>query len=268
VKLGDQTLQDGVIQDGLWCSFGGCHMGGHAEYTAAEAGVTRAEADAFALRSHQKAVAAIAEGRFRDEIVPVPVPGRRSTSVVETDEGPRSDTSLEALAKLRPAFPNDAPEGIAELVVTAGNAPGLNDGAAAVVVASLEYAQAHGLEVDAVIRAYATSGGAPRDLFFAPIQAVERLMQLDGTSIGDYELAEVNEAFAVQAIADMRALGMDEDRVNVNGGAVALGHPIGASGARVLVTLLHAMGQRGAATGLATLCLGGGNAVALSVERV
>jgi acetyl-CoA C-acetyltransferase len=267
VKFGNQTVEDGLIHDGLWCSFGGCHMGGHAEYTAAKAGVTRAEADAFSLRSHQKAVAAIEAGRFKGEIVPVQVPGRKGATIVDTDEGPRADTSLDALAKLRPAFPKDAPGGIEELVVTAGNAPGLNDGAAALVVASLEYAQAHGLEVDAVIRAYAVSAGEPRDLFFAPIQAVERLMRKDGTSIGDYGLFEVNEAFAVQAIADMRALGMDEERVNVNGGAVALGHPIGASGARVLVTLLHAMGQRGAQTGLATLCLGGGNAVALSVEK-
>ena len=267
VKFGDQTAQDGLILDGLWCSFGACHMGGHAEYTAAEAGVTRAEADAFSLRSHQKAVAAIAEGRFRDEIVAVKVPGRKGVTVVDTDEGPRADTSLEALGKLRPAFVGDAPEGISEHVVTAGNAPGLNDGAAAVVVASLEYAQAHGLGVDAVINAYATSAVEPRDLFFAPIEAVEHLMRKEGKSIGDFEVIEVNEAFAVQAIADMRGLGMDESRVNVNGGAVALGHPIGASGARVLVTLLHAMDQRGADTGLATLCLGGGNAVALSVQK-
>ena len=267
VKLGDQTVQDGLILDGLWCSFGACHMGGHAEYTATKAGVTRAEADAFALRSHQKAVEATKEGRFRHEIVPVEVPARSGPKVVSCDEGPRADTSLEALAKLRPAFLRDAPEGVKELVVTAGNAPGLNDGAAAVVVASLEYAQAHGLEIDAVISAYASSATEPRDLFFAPISAVERLMAKEGKSIGDYELFEVNEAFAVQAIADMRALDMDEERVNVNGGAVALGHPIGASGARVLVTLLNAMEDRGASTGLATLCLGGGSAVALSVEK-
>jgi acetyl-CoA C-acetyltransferase len=267
VKFGDQTVQDGLVLDGLWCSFGACHMGGHAEYTAAKAGVTRADADAYSLRSHQKAVAAIEGGRFKDEIVPVEVPGRKGVTVVDTDEGPRADTSLEALGKLRPAFGRDAPEGIEELVVTAGNAPGLNDGASALVVASLEYASAHGLAVDAVISAYATSAVEPRDLFFAPIEAVERLMRKEDKSIGDFEVIEVNEAFAVQAIADQRALGMDEDRVNVNGGAVALGHPIGASGARVLVTLLHAMQQREATTGLATLCLGGGNAVALSVEK-
>jgi acetyl-CoA C-acetyltransferase len=267
VKFGDQTVQDGLILDGLWCSFGTCHMGGHAEYTAAEAGVTRADADAFSLRSHQKAVAAIEEGRFRDEIVPVELSGRNGVKVVDTDEGPRAGTSLEALAKLRPAFVGDAPEGIEEHVVTAGNAPGLNDGAAAVVVASLEYAQAHGLTVDAVVTAYAASATEPRDLFFAPIGAVKCLIAKEGKSIGDYGLVEVNEAFAVQVIADMRALDMDEGRVNVHGGAVALGHPIGASGTRVLVTLLHAMEQRDVETGLATLCLGGGSAVALSVRK-
>jgi acetyl-CoA C-acetyltransferase len=267
VKFGDQTAQDGLILDGLWCSFGDCHMGGHAEYTATKAGVTRAEADAFALRSHERAVAATKGGRFRGEIVPVEVPARSGPKVVSCDEGPRADTSLEALGRLEPAFARDAPPDVKELVVTAGNAPGLNDGGAAVVVASLEYAQAHGLEVDAVISAYASAATEPRDLFFAPISAVEGLMAKEGKTIGDYELVELNEAFAVQAIADIRALGMDEERVNVHGGAVALGHPIGASGARVLVTLLHAMEQRGASTGLATLCLGGGNAVALSVEK-
>jgi acetyl-CoA C-acetyltransferase len=267
VKFGDQTVQDGLILDGLWCSFGACHMGGHAEYTAAKAGVTRADADAFALRSHQKAVAAAREGRFRDETVPVEVPARGGSKLIDADEGPRPDTSLEVLSRLKPAFARDAPEDVKDLVVTAGNAPGLNDGAAAVVVASLEYATAHGLEVEAVISAYASSATEPRDLFFAPISAVERLMAMEGKGIGDYGLFEVNEAFAVQALADMRALGMDEDLVNVNGGAVALGHPIGASGVRILVTLLSAMRQRGASTGLATLCLGGGSAVAMSVEK-
>ena len=219
------------------------------------------------MRSHQKAVAAIEGGRFRDEIVPVEVKSRRGMTVVDTDESPRADSSLDALAKLRPAFVRDAPEGIEEHVVTAGNAPGLNDGAAAVVVSSLEYAEAHGLEVDAFIRAYAVAATEPQDLFFAPIAAVNGLMQKEGKAIGDYELVEVNEAFAVQAIADMRALGLDEDLINVHGGAVALGHPIGASGTRILVTLLQAMQHRGLGTGLATLCLGGGNAVALSVEK-
>jgi acetyl-CoA C-acetyltransferase len=267
VKFGDQTLQDGLIYDGLWCSFGHCHMGGHAEYTAAKAGVTREEADRFSLESHRRAVAAIEEGKFAAEIVPVEVPGRKGPTTVDTDEGPRADTSMEALGKLRPAFPMDAPEDIEELVVTAGNAPGLNDGAAALVVTSQAFAEAHGLEVRARITGYAAGGTEPRDLFFAPVVAVRSLMERTGASIGDYELIEVNEAFAVQALADMRELGMDPERVNVHGGAVALGHPIGCSGARILVTLLSAMEDRGAGTGLATLCLGGGNAVALSVER-
>lgn len=267
VKFGDRALQDGLVHDGLWCSFGSCHMGGHAEYTADKAGVTRADADAFALRSHQRAVAAMDAGRFRSEVVPVTVPGRRGAAVVEADEGPRRDTSLEALGRLRPAFPDDAPEGLDGLVVTAGNAPGLNDGAAALVVASQEYAQAHGLPWLAEITGYAAAGAEPQDLFFAPVRAVRTLMDREGAAIGDYGLAEVNEAFAVQAVADMRELEMDPDRVNVHGGAVALGHPIGASGARILVTLLAAMAERDEERGLATLCLGGGNAVALGVAR-
>ena len=267
VKLGDQDVQDGLVQDGLWCSFGECHMGGHAEYTAQKAGITRAEADAFALESHRRAVHAIDEGKFRGEIVPVDVPGAKGITKVEVDEAPRRDTTVEALAKLRPAFPNDAPAEIEELVVTAGNAPGLNDGAAALVVCSLEYALAHELEIEARITAYGSTATEPRDLFFAPIDAVRGVMDREGKETSDYGLVELNEAFAVQAIADMRTLGMDPDRVNVHGGAVALGHPIGASGARVLVTLLAAMVDRDVDTGLAALCLGGGNAVALSVER-
>lgn len=267
VKFGDQNLIDGLIYDGLWCSFGQCHMGGHAEYTADKAGVTRNDADAFSLASHQKAVAATDEGYFKDEIIPVEVKTRKGVQVVEADESPRRETSLEALGRLRPAFPKDAPDDIEELVVTAGNAPGLNDGAAALVVASQEYAEANGLEIAAVITGYAVGATEPRDLFFAPVDAVQRLMQKESKAIGDYGVFEVNEAFAVQAIADMRALDMDEARVNINGGAVALGHPIGASGARILVTLLGAMQREDAETGLATLCLGGGNAVALSVER-
>ena len=267
VKFGDRTLQDGLVHDGLWCSFGMCHMGGHAEYTAAKAGVTRADADGFALASHRKAVSAIDDGRFASEIVPVGVETRRGHTLVDTDEGPRRGTSLEALARLRPTFPRDAPEGLEELVVTAGNAPGLNDGASALVVASREYAEAHGLAYRAAITGYASGGTEPRDLFFAPVVAVRNLMRRAGTTVDDYGLVEMNEAFAVQAIADMRALEMDPERVNVNGGAVALGHPIGASGARILVTLLAAMADRDVETGLATLCLGGGNAVALAVRK-
>ena len=267
VKLGDGTLQDGLVHDGLWCSFAMCHMGGHAEYTAAKAGVTRADADAFSLASHRKAVAAIDAGRFSAEIVPVEVETRRGRAVVDTDEGPRRDTSLETLSRLRPAFPRDAPEGLEELVVTAGNAPGLNDGASALLIASQAYADAHGLPFKAVITGYAAGGTEPRDLFFAPVIAVRKLMRHQGTTVADYGLIEMNEAFAVQAIADMRALGVDAERLNVNGGAVALGHPIGASGARILVTLLAAMEDRDTETGMATLCLGGGNAVALAVRK-
>ena len=267
VKFGDQTVEDGLLLDGLWCAFGQCHMGGHAEYTASKAGITRQDADAFSLRSHQLAVAAMDEGKFDSEIVPVPIETRRGTTVVDTDESPRRESSLEALGKLRPAFSNDAPEGLDNLVVTAGNAPGLNDGAAALVVTSLQFADTHGLSVQATISGYAASGTEPQDLFFAPITAVQNLMGKEGKNVGDYGLYELNEAFAVQALADMRALEVDPDRVNVHGGAVALGHPIGASGARILVTLLNAMNDRGVDTGMASLCLGGGNAVALSVEK-
>ena len=270
VKFGDQTLVDGLIKDGLWCSFCDVHMGGHAEYTAKKAGITRQQQDEFALASHRKAIAAIDGGRFSDEIAPVEIPGKKGPTVIDTDESPRRDTSLEQLAKLRPAFPKDAPKDMApsELTVTAGNAPGLNDGGSAVVVTSLAFAKAHGLKVLAKITGYATGGGEPRDLFFAPIIAVQNLMKQTNAKIGDYDLIEANEAFASQALADGAALGWDWDRVNVNGGAIAIGHPIGASGARVLTTLLYAMRDRDAHTGLATLCLGGGNAVALSVERM
>ena len=270
VKFGDQKLVDGLIKDGLWCSFCDVHMGGHAEYTARKAQITRQMQDEFALGSHRKAVAAIDEGRFSEEIVPVEIPGKKGPTQVCVDEGPRRDTSIEQLAKLRPAFPKDAPPDIppADLTVTAGNAPGLNDGGSALVVVSEEYARAHGIEIMARITGYAGGGGEPRDLFFAPIVAVRNLMEKTGAKIGDYDLIEANEAFASQALADGAALGWNWDRVNVNGGAIALGHPIGASGARILTTLLYAMKNRGSTTGLATLCLGGGNAVALSVERV
>ncbi|MGH7719720.1 MAG: acetyl-CoA C-acetyltransferase [Gemmatimonadaceae bacterium] len=269
VKLGDQELVDGLVRDGLWCSFCDVHMGGHAEHTARKAGITRQMQDEFALQSHRKAVAAIDEGRFTAEITPVEIPGKKGPVQVCIDEGPRRDTTLEQLARLRPAFPNDAPKDMTpeELTVTAGNAPGLNDGGSALVVVSEEYARAHGLDIMGRITGYASAGTEPRDLFFAPIVAVQNLMKRSGTRIDDYDLIEANEAFAVQALADGEALGWDWDRVNVNGGAVALGHPIGASGARVLTTLLYAMRDRDAKTGLATLCLGGGNAVALSVER-
>jgi acetyl-CoA C-acetyltransferase len=268
VKFGNQQIIDGLIHDGLWCAFDSCHMGGHAEYTALKAGITRKQADEFSLLSQQKAARAIDEGAFRDEIVPVEIASRKGATVIEVDEPVRRDTTLEALGALKPAFAKDAPKEVTNPVVTAGNAPGLNDGAAAVVVTSEEYAKAHGLEIMARVNAYSSGAVAPRDLFFAPVRAVRKVMEKEGKSISDYGLIEANEAFAVQALADGKELGWDWDRVNVHGGAVALGHPIGASGARILVTLLYAMKQRDEETGLATLCLGGGDAVALSVERV
>ena len=268
VKFGNQQMVDGLIHDGLWCAFDSCHMGGHAEYTAMKAGISRADADEFSVQSHRKAAQAIDQGVFREEIVPVEIASRKGATVVETDEPVRRDTTIEGLSALKPAFVKDAPKEVTNPVVTAGNAPGLNDGAAALVITSEEYAKAHGLEIQARINAYSSGATAPRDLFFAPVRAVRRVMEKEGKSIADYDLIEANEAFAVQALADGRELGWDWDRVNVHGGAVALGHPIGASGARILVTLLNALKQRDASTGIATLCLGGGDAVALSVERV
>jgi len=262
VKLGDQTMVDGMIRDGLWCSSCDVHMGGHAEYTAKKAGVTRAQQDDFAAASHRKAVEAQRAGRFAAEIVPVTIAGKKGSTVVDADEGPRSDTTADVLAKLRPAFGKGD-----DASVTAGNASSLNDGAAALVVTSEAYATAHGLPVLGRVTAYATGAVNPQDLFFAPITAVRNLMKKEGKRIGDYGLIEANEAFASQALADGAGLEWDWDRVNVNGGAIALGHPIGASGARVLTTLLYAMKDRNVDSGLATLCLGGGDAVALSVTR-
>jgi acetyl-CoA C-acetyltransferase len=267
VKLGDQSMVDGMIKDGLWCGVCDVHMGGHAEYTARKAGLSREQQDRFAAESHTKAAAAQQAGKFTSEIVPVSVAGRKGTTVVDTDEGPRADTTAETLAKLRPAFP-DKSVSAEELTVTAGNASSLNDGASALVVVSEAYARAHGLPILARITAYASGATNPQDLFFAPITAVQNLMKKSGTEIADYDLIEANEAFASQALATGQGLDWAWDRVNVNGGAIALGHPIGASGARVLTTLLYAMQDRDKATGLATLCLGGGDAVALSVERV
>ncbi len=262
IKAGNQTMVDGVIHDGLWDSFGCCHMGEYAEYTAEKAGVSRQDQDAFAYDSHRKAVAAMEAGKFKAEILPVPVPGKSGPTTVAADEAPRKDTSPESLVKLKPVFRKDRG------TVTAGNAPGLNDGASALVVTSLAFAKAHGLAPMARVTGYATGGGEPREIFFAPVLAVRNLLAKTGATIGSYDLIEANEAFAVQALADGRELGWDWARVNVNGGAVALGHPIGASGARVLTTLLYALRDRGGTSGMATLCLGGGNAVALSVELV
>lgn len=265
VKIGDQTLVDGMIKDGLWCAACDTHMGGHAEYTARKAAITRQRQDEFAVQSHLKAAAAQEGGKFAAEIVPVEIPGRKGPTLVSADEGPRKDSTVESLGKLRPAFPTK--EG-GDLTVTAGNASSLNDGGAAVVVTSEAYARAHALPILARIDAYATGAVEPQELFFAPVRAVGNLMRKQGTSIHDYDLIEANEAFASQALADGDALGWDWDRVNVNGGAIALGHPIGASGTRLLVTILHALAARDKKTGLVTLCLGGGDAVALSVSRV
>ena len=261
IKIGNQTMLDGMIHDGLWDVYGNVHMGDLAEYTAKKAGITRQDQDEYSAGSQTKAVAAMDAGRFAAEIVGVEIASKAGTTVFATDEGPRKGTTAEGLGRLKPSFQKDG-------TVTAGNASTLNDGSSAVVVASLAYAKAHGLKPLARVTGYATGGGEPKDLFFAPIFAVQNLMTKAGTSIGDYGLIEANEAFASQCLADGRGLNWDWDRVNVNGGAIALGHPIGASGTRILVTLLHAMRDRKVATGLATLCLGGGNAVALSVEAV
>jgi acetyl-CoA C-acetyltransferase len=262
-KLGDTSLKDGVVLDGLWCSFNDCHMIELAQYTAEKAKLTRERLDRFSADSQQKAAAAIAACRFGKEIVPVTIPQRKGDPIViSKDESVRGDTTVEALAKL-PAVTR-AKDGM----ITAGNAPGLNDAGAALVLMSAARLKAKGAKPLARVVAYATGGGPPKELFFAPIDAVQKLMKKMGVGIGHFDLIEANEAFASQALADGDALGWDWSRVNVNGGAVALGHPIGASGARVLVTLLHALEQRNLKTGLATLCLGGGNAVALAVERV
>jgi acetyl-CoA C-acetyltransferase len=261
-KLGDAVLKDGAVLDGLWCSFNDVHMIELAQYTAVKAGLAREELDAFALQSQQKAAAAWAACRFSREVVPVSIPQRKGDPlVIAKDESVRGETTPEGLARL-PAVTREKGG-----VITAGNAPGLNDGGAALVLMSSARVQATGAKPLARVVAYANGAGDPKDLFFAPITAVENLLRKMGVKIGHFDLIEANEAFAAQALADGRALGWDWARVNVNGGAIALGHPIGASGARVLVTLLHALEDRGLETGLATLCLGGGEAVALAVER-
>jgi acetyl-CoA C-acetyltransferase len=261
-RLGNQTVVDSTVHDGLWCATCDVHMGMHAERVAKKHDVTRQSQDEFALRSHQRALAAIDEGRFRDEIVPVTVESKKGPISVDTDENPRADTSIEALAKLKPAFQPDGG------TVTAGNAPGITDGAAAMVLASSAAVHADGLQPMARITGYAQADVAPEWLFEAPIQGVKRLIERVGGSLDDYDLIEINEAFAAQVLADGNALGFDWERVNVNGGAIALGHPIGASGARVLTTLLYELRRRGGRKGLATLCLGGGGAVAMAVETV
>lgn len=260
LRFGDQTLKDAMILDGLWDSFNDYHMGVAAEFTAEKSHITREDQDAYAASSHEKALAAIAAGKFTGEIVSVSVPQRKGDPVVfDTDECPRPGTTVAKLAKLRPVFQKVG-------TVTAGNAPGLNDGASALVVASRSYAEAHGHAPLARVVEYAAAGTDPKMIFYAPIYAVRKLCEKMGVGVDHFDLIEANEAFAVQALADGRELNWDWDRVNVHGGAIALGHPIGASGARVLTTLIYALKDRGLKTGLATLCLGGGNAVALAIE--
>ena len=257
-RMGDGTLVDSVVQDGLWCAFECIHMGNEAEIIAEKFSVTREEQDRFALQSQQRAAAATAAGRFKEEIVPIEVQQKKGVMVVDTDEPIRNDTSLEALAKLKPAFQQDG-------TVTAGNAPGLSDGASATVVVDAGFAKAHDMTILARITGYASAAITPRYVFAAPTRAVHRLLERAGMKLSDFDLIEVNEAFAAQTLANGKELDWDWSRVNVNGGAIALGHPIGSSGARVLTTLIYELRRRGG-RGLATLCLGGGGAVAMSVE--
>lgn len=263
LRLGHSELKDLVVHDGLWCSMTDQHMGMTAELVADEYRVGRDEQDRYALESHRRAVAAWAGGHFDREVVAVGVPGPKgAVQEVARDEGPRADTSLEALGRLRPAFKREGG------TVTAGNAPGLSDGAAALVLMEEERARHEGRTILARIRGYASGGVEPQWVMMAPVRATERVLSLTGETVESIDLYEINEAFAVQALAVSRKLRLPPDRVNVNGGAVALGHPIGASGARILVTLLHALEARGKRKGLAALCLGGGDAVAMVVERV
>jgi len=271
-RLGSGTLEDSTVLDGLWCSVEDCHMGTHAERVAIKDGVSREDQDAFALASHQKAVAAIDEGRFDAELAPVTIRDAKGReTVVSVDESPRRDTTAEALARLAPAFdlPTGEDRGSATVgTVTAGNAPGITDGAAATVVASERAVEEHGLTPLARIVGYAQAEVAPKWLFLAPVQGVRGLEARTGLPVDAYDLIEINEAFAAQTLADGRELGFDWSKVNVNGGAIALGHPIGASGARIVATLLHELARRGGRYGMATLCLGGGGSVAMAFERV
>jgi acetyl-CoA C-acetyltransferase len=260
-KLGDGKLEDSMILDGLWCSLEGCHMGSHADHIARKFNVSREAQDQFACMSQARATAAIQAGNFKAEILPVNVKLKKSETVIDQDEGPRPDTDMPGLARLKPAFNADG-------TVTAGNSSTLNDGAAAVVVVDEATAKNIRTPWKAKVLAYHTSGVAPRDIFIAPVTAVRGILAKANLQIQDIDLFELNEAFAAQIVAGATELQLDPAKVNVHGGAIALGHPIGASGARVLVTLLSALEQRGLRRGLASLCLGGGNAVAMIVERV
>jgi len=260
-RLGDGALIDSMIHDGLQDAYEHCHMGNTGEIVAQKYQVSRQRQDEFALGSHRRAIEATQAGRFKNEIIPVSIPQRKGDPVLfDADESPRSDTTLEKLAALKPAFQKSG-------TVTAGNAPGVSDGAAAVVVTSSERAASLGITPMARIVGQSVSGVEPMMLLMAPVQAVQKLLAKVGWKLADVDLIELNEAFSVQALAVIEQLQLDPVKVNVNGGAVALGHPIGASGARILVTLLHEMARRNAKRGIATLCLGGGNAVALGIER-
>ncbi len=260
-RLGHGELLDSMIQDGLWCAFNDYHMGCTGEVVAERWDVSRAQQDEYALNSHRKAAAAIKAGYFKDEIVPVEIPQKKGAPVVfAEDETVREDTSIEALGKLRPAFKKDGS-------VTAGNAPGVNDGASAVVVTSLERARSMGIEPMARIAAQATSGTEPELVMMAPVEAIRKVLKKTGWSFSEVDLIELNEAFSVQAVAIVKELGLDPAKVNVNGGAVALGHAIGQSGSRLLTTMLYEMKRRDVHRGVVALCLGGGNAVAMAVER-
>jgi acetyl-CoA C-acetyltransferase len=260
-RLGNGTILDSVIQDGLWCAFDDQHMGCTGEVVSERFHVSRSEQDEYALNSHRKAAAAIKAGKFKEEIIPIEIAQKKGPSIiVDTDEAVREDTSLEDLGKLKPAFKEGG-------TVTAGNAPGVNDGASALVVTSEERAKSMGVEPLARIVAQATSGTEPKLVMMAPVEAIKKLMKKTGWSLNDVDLIELNEAFAVQAVAITRELDLDPEKINVNGGAVALGHAIGQSGSRILTTMLYELKRRNAHRGIAALCLGGGNAVALAVER-
>jgi acetyl-CoA C-acetyltransferase len=261
LRMGDAAVVDSMIRDGLWCACEDWHMGMTGEMVAEKHSITREQQDAYALESHRKASAAWCEGRFDSEVMSVEVPGKKgAVTIVKRDESVREDASLEGLAALRPAFKKDG-------TVTAGNAPGVNDAAAAVVVMSAAKAKELSLTPMVTIKAQATSGVAPKWVMLAPVTGVQKVLKRAGWDRDEVDLYELNEAFSVQALGVMKELGLDASRVNVNGGAVAIGHPIGASGARVLVTLLHEMIRRDVKKGVAALCLGGGNSVAMAVER-
>lgn len=261
-RMGNGTLVDSMIHDGLWDAYNDYHMGNTGEVVAEKFSVTREQQDEYALNSHLKAAAAIKAGYFKDEIIPIEIPQRKGAPIIfDTDESVREDTSIEALAKLKPAFKKEGG------TVTAGNAPGVNDGASAVVVTSRERAVALGVEPMARIVAQATSGVEPALVMMAPVEAIRKLLPKAGWSIDQVDLIELNEAFSVQAVAITKELGLDPAKINVNGGAVALGHAIGQSGSRLLTTMLYELKRRDAHRGIISLCLGGGNAVALAVER-